>query len=160
MLYERIDQLDPEQGPIGRMAALVARADMPGVRDELVALLMRPWSAAWLRALDDAGLLTQIIFELEPARDVDQPIVHFLPVLEHSLETVCAVDWLLRELGVARADLQPRYDLPPPAACSAERAVPVAVQTHSELRYRSVYAAEFRAHRSEERRVGKAGRWR
>ncbi|MFN8568564.1 MAG: HDIG domain-containing protein [Kouleothrix sp.] len=41
-------------------------------------------AATRLRALDAAGLLTQIIPALEPARTTDQPNVHFLPVLAHS----------------------------------------------------------------------------
>src|SRR5213593_1145297 len=88
-----------------RIAALLAQADAVGVRDALAALLERSDSTARLRALDDAGLLTRIIPELEPARDVDQPIVHFLPVLAHSLETVAAVDWLFSQLSVVRSPL-------------------------------------------------------
>src|SRR5215212_9641802 len=85
-----------------RIAALLAAADINGLRAELVTLLEQPGAIVALRALDQAGLLTQIIPELEPARTTDQPNVHFLPVLAHSFETVCAVEWLLDELQIAR----------------------------------------------------------
>src|SRR3954462_1983214 len=81
-----------------RIATLLAAGDTNGLRTELVALLELPGAILGLRALDQARLLTQIIPELEPARATDQPNVHFLPVLEHSFETVCAVEWLLDEL--------------------------------------------------------------
>src|SRR3954464_2339190 len=84
-----------------RITMLFAAADTGGVRAELVALLEQPGAIIGVRALDQAGLLTQIIPELEPARSTDQPNVHFLPVLAHSFETVCAVEWLLVELQVA-----------------------------------------------------------
>jgi poly(A) polymerase/tRNA nucleotidyltransferase (CCA-adding enzyme) len=79
---------------------LLAAGDTDGLRAELVALLERPGAVTGLRALDQAGLLIQIIPELEPARTTDQPHVHFLPVLAHMLETVAAVEWLLGELQV------------------------------------------------------------
>jgi len=87
---------------LAQLAALIARGDVDEAHDAFLALLDYPDSAVWLRALDAAGLLTQILPELEPSRGVDQPIVHFLPVLEHSLETVAAVDWLLGQLSVVR----------------------------------------------------------
>src|SRR5690349_4161972 len=81
-----------------RIAAQLAAGDTTGLRAELVTLLEQPGAIIGLRALDQAGLLTQIIPELEPARTTDQPHVHFLPVLAHSLEAVSAVEWLLGEL--------------------------------------------------------------
>jgi poly(A) polymerase len=126
-----------------RIAALLAAGDTDGLRAELVALLEQPGAILGLRALDQAGLLTQIIPELEPARNTDQPHVHFLPVLGHSLEAVCAVEWLLGELqstgdeGRRTKDDQFAFPSPKPA-------VPVAVQTHPSLRYRSAYAEELR----------------
>src|SRR5215212_8938953 len=85
-----------------RIAALLAAADINGLRAELVTLLEQPGAIVALRALDQAGLLTQIIPELEPARATDQPNVHFLPVLAHSFETVCAVEWLLAQIAEPR----------------------------------------------------------
>jgi poly(A) polymerase len=137
------------------VAALLAQDDTVGLRDALVALLERADSAMCLRALDEAGLLTQIIPELESARHTDQPLVHFLPVLAHSLEAVAAVDWLFGQLSVvsrpsslawlAEADTTDNGQ----SATVSRRVLPVAVQTYLELRYQSVYAAELRAHFAE-----------
>jgi poly(A) polymerase/tRNA nucleotidyltransferase (CCA-adding enzyme) len=138
-----------EQSITQRIAALAAAGDTDGLRAELVALLERPGATIGLRALDQAQLLTQIIPELEPARTTDQPHVHFLPVLAHMLETVCAVEWLLAELQISQQsttdDRRPTTETPyllPPA--------PVAVQNHPDLRYQSVYAKELRQHFAEQ----------
>src|SRR3954447_19077757 len=132
-----------------RIATLLAAGDTNGLRTELVALLELPGAIIGLRALDQAGLLTQIIPELEPARTTDQPNVHFLPVLAHSFETVCAVEWLLDEL---QSDRQPTTDdrrsttEEPFPAPSPHSPLPSAIQTHPELHYQSAYAKEFRLH--------------
>src|SRR5215217_1417497 len=83
-----------------RITMMLAAGDTERLRAELMKLLEQPGAIIGLRALDQAALLTQIIPELEPARATDQPHVHFLPVLAHSLEAVCAVEWLLGELQV------------------------------------------------------------
>lgn len=95
------------------------------VRDELLRLLAAPYATPWLRAMDDAGVLTRVIPELEAGRDCDQPNVHFLPVLAHMLEAVAAVEWLLAGLYPGGA---------PPLPHHAPTAVlPVAVQQHPTL---------------------------
>ena len=137
---------------VARIAALLAQDDPESLRDVLMALLEQPQSAAWLRALDHAGLLTRIVPELEPARDVDQPIVHFLPVLAHSLETVAAVDWLFSQLFVVHNSLSVAPHDEAAATdngqgpTDSQYALPIAVQSHPELRYTSVYMEELRAH--------------
>ena len=45
--------------PIQRLAGLLDGSDINGLRAELVALLERPGAIVGLRALDQAGLLTQ-----------------------------------------------------------------------------------------------------
>ncbi len=65
------------------------------IRDELLKLCDGVAAAAGLRLLDRMRALTTIFPELEPARACDQPRVHFLPVLDHMLETVAALDWLI-----------------------------------------------------------------
>ncbi|PDW01772.1 CCA tRNA nucleotidyltransferase [Candidatus Viridilinea mediisalina] len=67
-------------------------------RDELLRLLDAPYAAPWLRYLDACGALTLLIPELEAARNCEQPRIHFLPVLAHSLETVAALDWLIGQM--------------------------------------------------------------
>jgi len=136
-----------------RIAALLATDDTDGLRAELVALLERPGAIIGLRALDQAALLTQIIPELEPARATTQPNVHFLPVLAHSFETVCAVEWLLDEL----ANQEPRTKNPAQVSGNSKLktqnsklALPVAVQTHPALRYQSMFAEKLRLHVAEQ----------
>jgi poly(A) polymerase/tRNA nucleotidyltransferase (CCA-adding enzyme) len=134
--------------PIQRLGALLDGGDINGLRAELVALLEQPDAAGHLRALDQAGLLTRIFPELEPARATTQPNVHFLPVLAHSLEAVCAVDWLLSELENQQSRAE-SYNPTTESGSSklktqnSQLVLPVAVQTHPELRYRSVYAVEL-----------------
>jgi poly(A) polymerase len=72
---------------------------VPGerVREELLRLLALPGAGRRLAHLDGLGLLTALIPELVPARGVDQPLMHFWDVFEHSLQTVAAVEFLLRE---------------------------------------------------------------
>jgi poly(A) polymerase/tRNA nucleotidyltransferase (CCA-adding enzyme) len=119
-----------------QIAAPLERGDIAGMRVALIELLARPGGAASLQTLDAAGLLTRIIPELEPARHTDQPLVHFLPVLAHSLETVAAAEWLLVQLEAA----------PAPANDPASAALPAALQIYPDLRYDSVYLSELRAH--------------
>ncbi len=127
-----------------RIAALLDRDDVDGLRAALVELLSRTDGADQLRALDAAGLLTRLIPELEPARGTDQPYVHFLPVLGHSLEAVTVVEWLLRQ--IAGEEIAQPGDAQPPTPHSR---LPAAIQAHPELRYASVYRAELRQHFAE-----------
>jgi poly(A) polymerase len=69
------------------------------VREELVRILNHPSAGKYLRYMDNTGLLTAIIPELEPSRGTTQPKEHHWDVLNHSLETVNAVDFLLRQGG-------------------------------------------------------------
>ncbi|MFP4435773.1 MAG: CCA tRNA nucleotidyltransferase [Chloroflexaceae bacterium] len=105
------------------------------VRDELLKLLHLPNAAPWLRYLDDTRVLTRIFPELEPARACDQPGVHFLPVLAHTLEAVVALEWLL-------AGLEPVVGLHPHLTPS----LPVAVQTHPDLPRNLAYRERLREH--------------
>ncbi len=72
---------------------------IPGerIREELLRLLGLPRAATRLRYLDDLGLLTSLIPELAEARGVEQPTAHFWDVFEHSLQTVAASEFLMRE---------------------------------------------------------------
>jgi len=74
-------------------------ASVPGerVREELVRMLVFPGSADLLKYADGLGLLTRIISELERMKGVGQPKEHYWDVFEHSIETVAAVEFLLRD---------------------------------------------------------------
>jgi poly(A) polymerase len=67
------------------------------VREELLRLLAIPQAGQRLAYLDKLGILTAMMPELVPARGVSQPKVHVWDVFDHSLQTVAAVEFLLRE---------------------------------------------------------------
>ena len=67
------------------------------IRDELALLLAMSDAASYLARLDDLGLLTLILPELEPLRDLVQPPPHYLNGLSHSLETVRGLEMIVRE---------------------------------------------------------------
>jgi poly(A) polymerase len=76
-----------------------AITEVPGerVREELLRLLTPPRAAYYLRYLDKLGLLLALVPELAEGKGVEQPTVHFWDVFEHSLQTVAAVEFLIRE---------------------------------------------------------------
>ena len=73
--------------------------EVPGerIREELVRLLALPRASHHLRYLDELGLLLALIPELAEGKGVEQPTVHFWDVFEHSLQTVAAVEFLIRQ---------------------------------------------------------------
>jgi putative nucleotidyltransferase with HDIG domain len=71
-----------------RAVHLIANVSAERVRDELVKIVALPGAAQNLRYLDELGLLTAIIPELETLKGVEQSEPHYLDVFEHSLETV------------------------------------------------------------------------
>ncbi len=80
---------------IRRDSHLIAGVAGERVREELLRLLAVP--RAGFSGLDRLGLLTAIIPELARTKGAIQPKEHFWDVFDHSLETVAAVDFLLRE---------------------------------------------------------------
>jgi poly(A) polymerase len=83
---------------IRRYCHLVASVAGERVREELLRLLAIPQSK-FLPYLDGLGLLTAIIPELNQTKGVKQPKEHFWDVFNHSIETVSAVDFVLRQGG-------------------------------------------------------------
>jgi poly(A) polymerase len=65
------------------------------VREELLRILQAGNSGYYLHYMDRLGLLTAIIPELELSRGVEQPKEHFWDVLDHSIETVGALEFVL-----------------------------------------------------------------
>jgi len=82
---------------IRRHAGLITNVAGERVREELLRLLSLPGAGKFLVYLNDRGLLTSLIPELAEAKGVAQPVIHVWDVLEHSLQTVSAVDFLLRQ---------------------------------------------------------------
>lgn len=121
---------------IKRDAAGIERVAAERIRDELLKLLTLPTAAPWLTYLDATTLLTRIFPELEASRGCDQPGQHFLPVLEHQIETVACIEWVLAEVVPTTDGTTPRM----PAA------VPVAIQTHPHVSCSLPYADRLRDH--------------
>jgi poly(A) polymerase len=76
-----------------------AITEVPGerIREELLRLLTLPQAAYYLRYLDTLGLLLALIPELADGKGVEQPTVHFWDVFDHSVQTVAAIEFLIRE---------------------------------------------------------------
>ncbi len=82
---------------IRRDASLVAGVAGERVREELLRLLAVAQSRQFLPYLDEMGLLTALIPELVQMKGVEQPKEHCWDVFDHSIQTVAAVDFLLRK---------------------------------------------------------------
>ncbi len=75
---------------------LIASVAGERIREELLHLIAIPQSKI-LYYLDKLGLLTAMIPELNQLKGVEQPKEHFWDVFDHSIETVDAVDFILRQ---------------------------------------------------------------
>ncbi len=82
---------------ISRDGAALSQVSGERIREELAHLLALPRAAFYLNQLEDLGLLTTILPELEPLRGLVQPFPHCFDGLSHSLETVRALEILLEE---------------------------------------------------------------
>jgi len=82
---------------IRKYAHLIDSVAGERIREELLRLLVLPQGGRHLRCLEELGLLGEIFPELAQTRGVTQPKEHYWDVFEHSLRTVQAVDFLLRE---------------------------------------------------------------
>jgi len=75
---------------------LVAGVAGERIRDELLRLLALPQGEQPLVSLDRLGLLDAMIPELVQMKGVEQPKEHSWDVFQHSLQTIAAVDFILR----------------------------------------------------------------
>jgi len=82
---------------IRRDHSLISSVAGERVREELLRILAVLNAGNYVHYLDRLGLLTGIFPELEASRGFEQPREHHWDVLNHSLETVKAVDFLLRQ---------------------------------------------------------------
>lgn len=90
--------LDPgTEALMRRYRDLVTGVAGERVREELLRVLATSRGGRMLAHLGELGILTALIPELAPARGVSQPKVHVWDVYEHSLKTVTALEFLLRE---------------------------------------------------------------
>ena len=114
--------LEPEERTrslIERDAALLGTAAGERVREELLRLLATPQAGRWLHKMAGNGLLFSIVPEMALCRGVDQPGAHYWDVLDHSLETVTAVEHLLGERDWPHANADLRRDVPWSEAAAA-----------------------------------------
>lgn len=95
-------RLEPETRTLAwarRHRALLDGCAAERVRAELMGVLSAGDSAAWLRRLDAAGLLTRVVPELEASRRCARVYYGTGGVLRHALDTVERLDFLAAELG-------------------------------------------------------------
>jgi poly(A) polymerase len=79
-----------------RDAHLISRVAGERTREELLLLFAEPGSGGCLAYLQELGLLTAVFPELAVTRGVVQPNEHYWDVLDHSIRTVEALDYVLR----------------------------------------------------------------
>jgi tRNA nucleotidyltransferase/poly(A) polymerase len=90
--------LDPATAALVRKHRRLARRPAAErVSAELLALLGVPGASAWLRRMDECGLLTQLFEDLEPARRCAEDYYGPGGVLAHTLEVCARLDLLLDE---------------------------------------------------------------
>lgn len=91
-------EIEPETAEmIQRNARLARTAAMERQRDELVLILESGRAGQSLRLMDDLGLLSVVVPELDTMRGVDQPKEHHWDVFNHSMQAVSAMEMLLLE---------------------------------------------------------------
>lgn len=96
-----MEEASIEQGTedlLRRAVRLITNVSAERVRDELAKIVALPGAAQNLRYLDELGLLTVIIPELETLKGVEQSEPHYLDVFEHSLETVGRLEGVFHAL--------------------------------------------------------------
>ncbi len=82
---------------IQRYSRLIAGVAGERVREELLRLLAIPQAKQLFFYLEQLGLLTTMIPELAQMKGVKQPKEHAWDIFDHSLKTVAAVDFILRQ---------------------------------------------------------------
>ena len=76
-------------------AKMLDRSSPERVRDELLKIFAAPRAMDSIRSLDDLGLLSGLLPELDEAREVSQPKEHYWDVFNHCVETVGKVEAIL-----------------------------------------------------------------
>ena len=89
-----------------RDASLLTQAAAERLREEFCRILSLHRAGGLIRVLDQLGLLTVLFPELLVTKGVEQPKEHYWDVFNHSLETVSAVEVVLRAPGRAVGSIQ------------------------------------------------------
>ncbi len=82
---------------ISRYAAQVAEAAPERQREELMRMLAMPQAGRGIRLLDELGLLSAVLPEMDVTRGVEQPKEHHHDVFGHSIAALEALDTLLAD---------------------------------------------------------------
>ncbi|MFC1993000.1 CCA tRNA nucleotidyltransferase [Chloroflexota bacterium] len=82
---------------IRRYSDLIAGVAGERVREEFLRILALSQVGQLVSYLDELGLLTAMIPEMGQTKGVEQPKEHFWEVFDHSIQTVAAVEFLLRQ---------------------------------------------------------------
>ncbi|HET8944668.1 MAG TPA: HD domain-containing protein [Dehalococcoidia bacterium] len=91
-------EIEPDTAEIiRRNARLLATSAAERQRDELMLILGSGRARRGLRLMDELGLLSVVIPELDVTRGVDQPKEHHWDVFNHSIESVAAMEMLLSD---------------------------------------------------------------
>ena len=77
---------------IAAHAHLITRVSNERTRTEFLNILKLKNSGVWLRIMDELGLLTQIIPEIEWSKKISQPQEHYWDVFNHIIETVTKIE--------------------------------------------------------------------
>ncbi len=93
---------------LSRDASLLPQAAGARIHEELYTILQPEGATTQLRFLDAHRLLTALIPEFTPARGMPQPALHHWDVLEHSLESVGALERLATLLQQAPLEVIPQ----------------------------------------------------
>jgi len=94
---------DQTAGWIRQRAVLIKGVSPERVRDELLKILAAPGVTRSIRTLDELGLLTVVLPELEESRGVDQPREHYYDVFNHLVETPGMFELMLDESEISPA---------------------------------------------------------
>jgi len=76
---------------------LVSKVPGERIREELLKIVNLSNTAHYLYYLDELSLLLALVPELAESKGVEQPKLHFWDVFDHSLQTVAAMEFLIRE---------------------------------------------------------------
>lgn len=90
---------DKTENFIKRDSRLLESVPGEKIREELVRLFSIAGSGRFFSYLDELGLLVIMVPELAMMKNVSQPGEHYWNVFDHSLKTVEAAEFILREAG-------------------------------------------------------------
>ena len=106
-------QIEPEtESMIRRDAPLLTMTSPERAREELLRVLSTPGAGCWVEMMDDLGVLSALIPELDRARGVEQPREHYYDVFGHLTSAVDHADQIVTgrfRLDFVR-DMMPRFE--------------------------------------------------